>query len=82
MHKAFTGSINSFKATGKKASAIMMSNFGKNPEWGQKYPGKMIQSMAMYEIFYASRLYQAKKKIKRFKNNEYKNKLSTLMLKK
>ena len=50
----------------------MMGNFGKNPSWGQKYPGKMIQSMAMYEIFYASRLYQSEKSIERFKKNKYK----------
>ena len=50
----------------------MMSNFGKSSSWGQKYPGKMIQSMAMYEIFYASRLYQSRKSIERYKKNEYK----------
>ena len=72
MIKEFTGYINSFKGIGKKASHFMMANFGKSPSWGQKYPGKMIQSMAMYEIFYASRLYQSEKSIERFKKNKYK----------
>ena len=51
MKKVFIGCNNSFKCRGKKASKFMMSNFGKSSSWGQKYPGKMIQSMAMYEIF-------------------------------
>ena len=50
----------------------MWGNFGKSSSWGQKYPGKMIKSMAMYEVFYASRLYDARKPIQRFKDNKYK----------
>ena len=52
----------------------MWGNFGKSPSWGQKYPGKMIKSMAMYEVFYASRLYDTRKAIKRFKEDDYKKK--------
>ena len=73
MLKEFTGHINSFKGTGQKAGSYMWNNFGKSSSWGQKYPGKMIKSMAMFEIFYASRLYQARKSIERFKENKYKN---------
>ncbi|MBD1168584.1 hypothetical protein IDH29_05345 [Pelagibacterales bacterium SAG-MED06] len=72
MIKEFTGYINSFSGIGQKAAGYMMGNFGKSPSWGQKYPGKMIKSMAMYEIFYASKLYQTKKSIERFKKNKYK----------
>ena len=50
----------------------MWKNFGRSSTWGQKYPGKMIQSMAMYEIFFASRLYEDRKTINRFKENKYK----------
>ena len=71
MKKVFRGCNNSFKCNGDKASKFMMSNFGKSPSWGEKYPGKMIQSMAMYEIFYASRLYKSKKSIERYKANKY-----------
>ena len=74
MHKIFRGHINSFKGTGRKAGAYMWNNFSKKPSWGQKYPGKMIKSMAMYEIFYASKLYQTRKNIERFNNNWKKGK--------
>ena len=45
--KFFKGCNNSFKCRGKKAGSFMWSNFGRSSTWGQKYPGKMIQSMAM-----------------------------------
>ena len=69
--KYFKGCNNSFKCRGKKAGSFMWKNFGKSSTWGQKYPGKMIQSMAMYEIFFASRLYEDRKIINRFKENKY-----------
>jgi hypothetical protein len=72
MIEKFRGCNNSFKCKGKKAGTYMMSNFGKSSSWGQKYPGKMIKSMAMYEVFYASRLYDARKPIQRFKDKKYK----------
>ena len=75
MHKIFRGHINSFKGTGRKAGAYMWNNFSKKSSWGQKYPGKMIKSMAMYEIFYASKLYQTKRSIERFNNNWEKTKI-------
>ena len=72
MVKEFKGHINSFKGIGQKAGSYMWGNFGKSSTWGQKYPGKMIKSMAMFEIFYASRLYQTRKSIERFTENNYK----------
>ena len=72
MLKEFRGHINSFKGTGQKAGTFMWNNFSKSSSWGQKYPGKMIKSMAMFEVFYASRLYQTRKSIERFKANKYK----------
>ena len=72
MSKEFVGTINSFSGVGRKAGSYMWGNFGKSPSWGQKYPGKMIKSMAMYEVFYASRLYDTRKAIKRFKEDNYK----------
>ena len=72
MVKEFKGHINSFKGIGQKAGSYMWGNFGKSSTWGQKYPGKMIKSMAMFEIFYASRLYQTRESIKRFTENNYK----------
>ena len=72
MIKEFTGYMNSFEGIGKKAGSYMWGNFGKSSSWGQRYPGKMIKSMAMYEVFYGSRLYGTKKQIQRFKDNKYK----------
>ena len=72
MLKKFKGCGKGLKCIGKKAGTYMMGNFGKSSSWGQKYPGKMIKSMAMYEVFYASRLYDARKPIQRFKDNKYK----------
>ena len=73
--KEFRGTINSFIGIGSKAGSYMWKNFSKSASWGQKYPGKMIKSMAMYEIFYRSKLYQTKKSIERFNNNWEKTKL-------
>ena len=82
MFKKFRGCGKGLKCVGKKAGTYMMSNFGKSSSWGQKYPGKMIKSMAMYEVFYASRLYDARKSIQRFKDNKYKKDLFFLKRKK
>ena len=51
-----------------------MKNFSRQSSWGQRYPGKMIKSMAMYEISYASKLYYTRKSIERFNNNWVKKK--------
>ena len=72
MLKKFVGCGKGMKCVGQKAGSYMWGNFGKSPSWGQKYPGKMIKSMAMYEVFYASRLYDTRKAIKRFKEDDYK----------
>lgn len=72
MLKKFHGCGKGMKCVGQKAGSYMWGNFGKSPSWGQKYPGKMIKSMAMYEVFYASRLYDTRKAIKRFKEDKYK----------
>ena len=81
MIKKFLGCNNSFKCKGKKAGAYMWGNFGKSSTWGQKYPGKMIKSMAMYEVFYASRLYESRKAIERYKSNAYEKKKSGILKK-
>ena len=74
MRKEFKGHINNFKGIGQKAASYMMKNFTRSSSWGQKYPGKLIKSMAMYEIFFASKLYQERKSIERFNNNWEKSK--------
>ena len=68
----FRGCNNSYKCTGQRAGQILYKSFGGSKSYGQRNPGKMIQAMAMYEVFYGSRLYGAKKQIQRFKDNKYK----------
>ena len=72
MLKKFLGCGKGMKCVGQKAGSYMWGNFGKKASWGQRYPGKMIKSMAMYEVFYASKLYDTRKAIKRFKEDDYK----------
>lgn len=73
MIKEFIGNINSFKGIGDKAGGFLYKTFTRSKGWGQRNPGKMIQAMGMYEIFYASKLYKSEKILKRYKANEYKN---------
>ena len=73
MIKEFRGHINSFKKIGDKAGGFLYRTFTKSKGWGQRNPGKMIQAMGMYEIFYASKLYKSEKILERYKANEYKD---------
>ena len=77
MLKKFRGCNNSYKCTGQKAGQILYKSFGGSKSYGQKNPGKMIQAMAMYEVFYGSKLYDTRKAINRFKKNKYKSKGTT-----
>ena len=72
MLKEFIGCNNSFKCKGQKAGGALFKTFNRSRSYGQKNPGKMIKAMGMYEVFYASKLWYARKSIKRFKENDYK----------
>jgi hypothetical protein len=72
MIKKFLGCNNSLTCKGKKAGGELFKTFNRSKSYGQKNPGKMIKAMGMYEVFYASKLWDARKSIKRFKENEYK----------
>ena len=82
--KKFKGGNNSFKCKGKKAGKVLYETFNKDKSYGQKYPGKMIKAMAMYEIFYSSKLWYANKSLERYKEDNYKGlyKLKKKMMKK
>ena len=69
----FKGCNNSFKCRGKKAGATLYKTFTRNKSFGQRNPGKMIKAMAMYEVFYAEKLWKAKKIIKRYEEDDYKS---------
>ena len=53
----------------KKAGKIVGTTFRKKGGYAEKYPGKMMEAMAYYEILYLSSLYKNKKKLKNLKKN-------------
>ena len=40
----------------KRAGSYLYSNFTRSKSWAQRKPGNMMKAMAMYEIFYLSKL--------------------------
>ena len=72
MTKVFSKGCNSFKCEGQDAGKFLSKVFGRSKEWGQRNPGQMIKAMAMFEIFYGSKLWYAKKSIERYKEDNYK----------
>jgi len=80
MEKKFRGCNNSFKCRGQKAGTFLFNAFNKSPQYGQRHPGDMIKAMAMFEVFYAQKLYDTKKNLERYKklqNDEYTTNLFT-----
>ena len=73
MIKKFLGCNNSFKCNGQKAGGELYKAFVKSSKaTQQKYPGRMIKGMAMYEVMYSSKLWYARKSLERYKENKYK----------
>ena len=66
------GCNNSFKCKGGKAGQFLSKTFSRSKAYGQRNPGKMIKAMAMFEVFYASKLWEDRKSIERYKENNYK----------
>ena len=66
------GCTNSFKCKAGKAGQYMFKTFNRSKAYGAKNPGKMIKAMAMFEVFYAQKLWGAKKSVERYKENNYK----------
>ena len=75
MIKEFGAGCGSFKCKGGKAGQFLYKTFNKSKAYGQKNPGKMIKAMAMFEVFYASKLWEDRKSIERYKENNYKKNL-------
>ena len=69
------GCNKSFKCKGGKAGQFLSKTFSRSKAYGQKNPGKMIKAMAMFEVFYAQKLWYARKSIERYKENNYKENL-------
>jgi len=72
MIKEFGKVCKIFKCKGGKAGQFLGKTFNRSKSYGQKNPGKMIKAMAMFEVFYAQKLWDAKKSVERYKENNYK----------
>ena len=83
MLKKFKGCNNSFKCKGDKAGKELFLTFSKRSKaYQQKNPGDMIKAMAMFEIFYASKLWSKRDNLKRYKENKYNDDYYNLYFKK
>ena len=69
------GCNNSLKCKGQRAGRFLSKTFSRSKSYGQKNPGKMIKAMAMFEVFYAQKLWYSRKSIERYKENNYKENL-------
>lgn len=72
MLKKFKGCSNSFRCKGDKAGKEIYYIFNKRSKaYQQKNPGEMIKAMAMFEVFYSSKLWYARDSITRYRENKY-----------
>ena len=78
MKKEFKG-CSGFTCKGSKAGQYIYMTFNKGPNWSARNSGKMIKAMAMYEVFYAEKLYDARKEIERYKKNNYDKKKDKIL---
>ena len=78
MIKKFKGCNNSLRCKGQTAGKALFKTFNRSKSYGQKNPGKMIKAMAMYEVFYASKLWYDRKSLERYKENNYKKSLLSI----
>ena len=72
MLKHLTKGCTGFKCQGSKAGQFLYKAFNRSKSYSQKNPGQMIKAMAMFEVFYSSKLWYAKKSIERYKEDDYK----------
>ena len=80
MLKRFKGCNNSFKCVGDKSGKVLYNIFSKRTKaYQQRNPGEMIKGMAMFEVFYSSKLWYAREALERYKKDVYKDKLYFLL---
>ena len=72
MSKVLTKGCDAFKCQGDKAGQNLYKTFNRGKSYSQRNPGDMIKAMAMFEVFYSSKLWYARKSIERYKENNYK----------
>ena len=71
MQLKFRGHINAFSTQGKTAGQFLFKAFNKSKKYQQQNPGELIKAMAMYEVFYASQLWDAKNSLERYREDKY-----------
>ena len=71
MLKKLSKGCTGFSCKGTKAGQTLFKTFSRSKSYSQRNPGKMIKAMAMFEVFYSSKLWSARKSIERYKNNDY-----------
>ena len=71
MLKKLSKSCTGFTCQGSKAGQSLFNTFNRSQSYSQRHPGEMIKAMAMFEVFYSSKLWSARKSIERYKNGDY-----------
>ena len=72
MLKKLGKGCHAFKCQGENAGKFLFQTFNRSKSYSKKNPGKMIKAMAMFEVFYSSKLWYAKKSIERYRTDDYK----------
>ncbi len=71
MFKVLSKGCDAFKCQGEKAGQNLYQTFKRGKSYSQRNPGDMIKAMAMFEVFYSSKLWYARKSIQRYKKDNY-----------
>tara|TARA_Y100001970_G_scaffold271473_1_gene366809 strand:+ start:604 stop:1464 length:861 start_codon:yes stop_codon:yes gene_type:complete len=71
MLKQLSKGCSGFKCQGSKAAQALFKTFNRSKIYSQKNPGQMIKAMAMFEVFYSSKLWYDRKSIERYKEDDY-----------
>ena len=71
MLKQLSKGCSGFKCQGSKAGQALFKTFNKSKSYSQRNPGQMIKAMAMFEVFYSSKLWYDRKSIERYKKDDY-----------
>ena len=71
MLKQLSKGCSAFKCQGSKAGQALFKTFNKSKSYSQRNPGQMIKAMAMFEVFYSSKLWYDRKSIERYKKDDY-----------
>jgi len=66
----FFGKNSNAVSRSRKAGSYMSKEFNRTPEGQQRFPGRMIKAMAMYEVFYVDVLRKNKKTLIRYKEKK------------